>query len=74
VLRAVRHQPADGVMTRGQDMPGTVGAAAPDGIPGGGTGPAGRVAFVAHELASLWRELTGHTRTTPGPGTDEDQK
>jgi hypothetical protein len=44
------------------------------GVPGCGTGPAGRIVFVARELASLWRELTGHARTTPGPDTDEDQQ
>jgi hypothetical protein len=59
-------------MTRGQDTPGTACAVTPGGVPDCGTGPAGRIAFVARELASLWRELTGHARPTPGPDTDED--
>jgi hypothetical protein len=73
VVRGGRYQAA-GVMTRGQDAPGTACAVTPGGVPGCGTGPAGRIVFVARELASLWRELTGHARTTPGPDTDKDQQ
>jgi hypothetical protein len=53
---------------------GTACAVTPGGVPGCGAGPAGRIAFVARELASLWRELTGHARPAPGPDTDEDQQ
>lgn len=73
VTGGVRLEADAGVMTRGQDAPGTACAVTPGGVPGCGTGPAGRIAFVARELASLGRELTGHARTTPGPDTDGDQ-
>jgi hypothetical protein len=69
-----RRRAAAGIIRRGQDTPGATCAAAPDGVPDCGTGPAGRIAFVARELASLWRELTGYARPTPGPDTDEDQQ
>jgi hypothetical protein len=69
-----RQRAAAGVMTRGQDAPGPACAAVPGGVPGCGTGPVGRIAFVARELASLWRERAGHARTTPGPDTDRNQQ
>lgn len=72
--RTGRHAAAEGIIRRGQDAPGAVCAASGDGVPGCDTGPAGRIAFVARELADLWRELRGHARTTPGPDTDEDQQ
>jgi hypothetical protein len=61
-------------MTRGQDAAGTACAATRGGVPGCGTGPVGRIAFVARELASIWRELAGHARTTPGPDTLRNQQ
>ena len=59
-------------MIRDRDTAGAACAARPDGVPGCGPGPAGRVAFVARELADLWRELRGHARPTPDPDTDKD--
>ena len=59
-------------MNRDRDTAGTARAAHPDGVPSCDTGPAGRVAFVARELADLWRELRGHARPTPDPDPDKD--
>jgi hypothetical protein len=61
-------------MTRDRDTSGAACSGRPDGVPGCGTGPAGRIAFVARELADLWRELRGHARSTPGPDIDKDKK
>jgi hypothetical protein len=60
------------VMARDQEPPGTACAATPDGVPGCGTGLAGRIAFVARELADVRRELRGHARSAPGPA-DRDR-
>ncbi|HEX9032205.1 MAG TPA: hypothetical protein VF834_10200 [Streptosporangiaceae bacterium] len=43
-------------------------------VPGCETGPVGRAAFVAKELASIWREFRGHARPAPDPGTDEEDQ
>ena len=60
-------------MTRAREASPPACPADRDAVPGCDTGPAGRVAFVARELADLWRELRGHARPTPDPkiGTEE---
>ena len=47
-------------------------AAAYVGAPGCDTGPASRVAFVAHELADLWREVRDHARPASDPDIEKD--
>lgn len=59
-------------MTRSRDTSGRAIAVRSDGVPGCDTGPAGRIAFVARELADLWRELRGHPRSAPGQDIDKD--
>ncbi|MGN6689100.1 MAG: hypothetical protein ACTHK1_16395 [Actinomycetales bacterium] len=63
-------------MTRDRDTVGADRAPHPNGVPSCDTGPAGQVAFVARELADLWRELrgstTGKARPTPDPDTNKD--
>jgi hypothetical protein len=59
-------------MTRSRDTSGRAIVVRSDGVPGCDTGPAGRVAFVARELADLWRELRGHARPAPDPDIDKD--
>jgi hypothetical protein len=59
-------------MTRDRDGAGAACGATPEEVPGCDTGPVGRVAFVARELADLWRELRGHARRTPDPDPGKD--
>ena len=63
-------------MTRDRDTVGAARAPHPNGVPSCDTGPVGRVAFVAHALADLWRKLRGSTtgtaRLPPAPDTNKD--
>jgi hypothetical protein len=61
-------------MIRARDTALTANATRSARVPGCDTGPAGRVVFVARELASIARELRGHAWPAPGQGTDEEDQ
>ena len=61
-------------MTRSRDTSCRTDPVRAGGIPGCDTGPVGRVAFVARELADLWRELRGRTPGDARPAPAPDLK